>query len=93
MLDEQVKKEVTETYHKLKPIFADAGFYVTVVPTYVGGFMTLGWGTDDTSLRNVPREVIAERFAEAGFKTRYYTPAIHVGSFALPEFVAAEMRD
>ena len=29
--------------------------------------------------------------AEAGLDTRYYTPEIHAGAFALPPFVAAQL--
>ncbi len=86
-------EEVTGTCCRLKPIFADAGFYVTVVPTYVGGFMTLGWGTDDTTLRDVPQEVLADRFAGSGLMTRYYTPDVHRAAFALPAFIIAEIAE
>ena len=85
-------QEVRDTYRRLKPLFADAGFYLTVVPTYVGGAMTLGWATDDRGLRNLGEDVIAGRFATAGFATRYYTPAVHVGAFALPPFITALMN-
>lgn len=80
--------EVTTTHRRLAPQFADAGFYVTAVPTYVGGMMTLAWATDDASLRKLPEATLAERFAAAGFETRYYTPAVHKAAFALPAYVA-----
>ena len=83
--------EVRDTHARLKPLFADASFYVTVVPTYIGGFMTLGWATDDTELRQLPETVLAERFAVQGFSTRYYTPGVHVGAFALPPFISSLM--
>jgi spermidine synthase len=83
--------EVRDTHERLKPLFADVSFYVTVVPTYVGGFMTLGWATDDMELRQLPETVLAERFAVAGFTTRYYTPGVHVGAFALPPFISCLM--
>ena len=81
--------EVTGTSRKLRPLFADAGFYLTVVPTYIGGLMTLGWATDDVALRRLPEATLSERFDAAGFETRYYTPAVHVAAFALPPFIAA----
>lgn len=79
--------EIVSTYAKLAPLFVDAWFYVAAVPTYVGGFMTLGWGCDDAAVRQLPETVIAERFAKAGLDMRYYTPAIHRAAFALPAFV------
>ncbi len=85
--------EVAETYRGLKPLFADATFYVTAVPTYIGGLMTLGWATDDASLRTLSEAVIAERVAKAGIETRYYAPPVHTGAFALPPYVTALMAE
>jgi spermidine synthase len=79
--------EVATTKRRLGPIFADVSFYYTVVPTYVGGFMTLAWGTDDKDLRNVPEKTIVQRFAKAAIKTRYYNPGVHVSAFRLPNFI------
>ena len=79
--------EVTNTYRRMGKSFADNGFYTAVVPTYVGGFMTLGWGTDDARLRDVDVEVLRTRFADAHLKTRYYTPEVHKAAFALPQFI------
>ncbi|MDH2433547.1 polyamine aminopropyltransferase [Pokkaliibacter sp. MBI-7] len=79
--------EVSTTRKRMGLDFADQQFYAAPVPTYVGGIMTLAWGSDDAALRQLPVEVIAERVAQAGFKTRYYTPSIHVGAFALPQYV------
>ena len=85
--------EVAETYRRLEPLFADATFYVTAVPTYIGGLMTLGWATDDASLRTLSEAVIAKRVAAAGIETRYYAPAVHTGAFALPPFITALMAE
>jgi spermidine synthase len=84
--------EVTNTYRRLKSLFADVGFYVTAVPTYVGGLMALGWASNDESLRMLPVDVLCQRFAAAGFETGYYTPQVHLGAFALPPFVTALMQ-
>jgi len=80
--------EVTDSYRRLTPHFADVGFYVIAVPTYIGGFMTLGWATDDAGLRSRTVEEIAGRVGRLGLDTRYYTPGVHVGAFALPGYVA-----
>ena len=84
-------EEITTTYRRLAPLFADVGFYVTAVPTYVGGLMTLAWATDDAELRLLSPATLAERYAAAGFETRYYTPGVHVASFALPPYVTRLM--
>jgi spermidine synthase len=80
--------ELSNTVFNFARLFADAGCYLTVVPTYVGGFMALGWGTDDETLRTVPLEVLEQRYDSAGLGTRYYTPQAHKGAFALPRFIA-----
>ncbi len=84
-------REVTDGYKRLKPHFADVSFFVVAVPTYAGGFMTLGWASDDPRLRGQPEVDIAERFAAAGLRTRYYTPEVHVAAFALPPFISRLM--
>ena len=79
--------EVTNSYHRLGKSFADVGFYMAAVPTYQGGFMALGWATDDAAKRRHDATVIETRFAPLGIATRYYTPAIHQACFALPKLV------
>jgi spermidine synthase len=83
--------EATTTWRRLAPLFADAGYYVIAVPTYIGGLMTLGWATDDETLRQLPEETVAAR--ATGLETRYYAPAVHVASFALPPFITGLMTD
>lgn len=83
--------EVIDGYKRLQPHFADVGFYVIAVPTYVGGFMTLSWASDDTDLRHQTESVLAERYAAAGLETRYYSPAVHKGAFALPPYISRLM--
>ncbi|MCW8915297.1 MAG: polyamine aminopropyltransferase [Magnetovibrio sp.] len=79
--------EVTNTYQRMGKSFVDNGFYTAVVPTYVGGMMALGWGTDDGEMRNVDVETLNQRFQAASLTTRYYTPEVHKAAFALPQFI------
>ncbi|MBN8532088.1 MAG: polyamine aminopropyltransferase [Alphaproteobacteria bacterium] len=85
--------ETQDTYRRQSPIFKDAGFYVAAVPTYVGGNMHLAWATDNATLRTQPVEEIRQRFQAAGFKTRYYTPEVHVAAFALPQYVLDALKE
>ena len=80
-------EEARNTHRRLKALFPDATFYLAQVPTYAGGFMTLGWGCRDANLRKVAPPVIERRFAEARLDTRYYNPAIHFAAFALPTYI------
>jgi spermidine synthase len=81
-------EELKTSWARLRPLFADVAFYTTVVPSYAGGLMALGWATDDVRLRPQPVAAITARYAAAGLATRYYTPALHGAAFALPAFIA-----
>ena len=85
--------ELRETSLRRGRAFPDIWAYVAAVPTYVGGFMTLGWAAKDPLQRQVPVETIRARAAAAGIlgKTRYWTPEIHVGAFQLPPYIAEHL--
>lgn len=80
-------EEVATTYQRLSPLFTEASFYSGAVPTYVGGIMTFAWATDNLALKNVSLETIETRYQAANLSTRFYTPAVHKASFALPQYV------
>ncbi len=80
-------EEVINTKKRMSEHFADMSFYVVAVPTYIGGFMTLAWASNDPDARKVPADVIEARFKKAGFETNYYTPGVHVGAFSLPRYI------
>lgn len=79
--------ELSGTIEKFRRIFKVASCYLATIPTYVGGPMAMGWGTDDETLKSVPLAELESRFAAAGFSTRYYTPEVHKAAFALPRYV------
>ena len=79
--------ELEQTMRSFTSLFADATCYLAAVPTYVGGFMAFGWGTDDPGLRQVPVDTLARRLDASGIVPRYYTPEVHLASFALPRFI------
>mgnify|MGYP001604521268 FL=1 len=79
--------ELAGTAKRLKGLFKDTAFYLAAVPSYYGGFMAFGWGSDSAAPRKAGAAAIARRFKASGIATRYYTPALHVGSFALPRFI------
>ena len=84
--------ELTATIKKFRRLFADGYCYVAAIPTYVGGHMAMGWATDNIKLRHASIAMIAERYRRAGrFKTKYWTPEVHVAAFALPRFIAEKV--
>lgn len=79
--------EARETYQRLARLFDDAALYLTQVPTYAFGFMTLGWGAKSDRARKTDLATIQARFDAAAIDTHYYTPAIHAGCFNLPAYM------
>ena len=79
--------EVTTTRERMAPHFSDQTFYSAAVPTYYGGIMTFAWGSDNADLRQLDLATLQQRFQQTGMKTRYYTPEIHLASFALPQYI------
>jgi spermidine synthase len=78
---------VENTAGRMNGLFADWHFYMAAVPTYIGGAMTFAWGATDAGLRNLPLDTLRQRFAGSGIVTRYYNPEVHLGAFALPQYV------
>ena len=80
-------EEAASTARAFGALFADSQFYHAAVPTYVGGSMLFGWAAMDQDVRQTPLTTLKDRFANSGIVTRYYTPEVHAGSFALPRYV------
>ena len=83
-------EELTNTMRAFTALFSDATCYLATIPTYAGGPMAFGWGTDGDA-RKTPLEVLQGRFLAAGFETDYYSPEVHQAAFALPGYVARLM--
>ena len=79
--------EVTNSWHRLGQSFADVWFFVAPVPTYQGGHMAFGWASDDAGKRTTALADLQARAKASGIDTRYYTPDVHQGSFALPKLI------
>jgi spermidine synthase len=79
--------ELTGTMRAFKQLFADWGCYIASIPTYAGGPMAFGWGSQSPAGRAVTPEQLGERFAASGIETRYYTPAVHKAAFGLPAYI------
>ncbi|MGF1277369.1 polyamine aminopropyltransferase [Acetobacter pasteurianus] len=85
--------ELHETSVRRAKFFPHVSAYVAAVPTYVGGFMTLGIASKGSNLQAQDVEQVRARAQEAGIlgKTQYWTPEIHVGSFNLPPYIAKHL--
>ena len=83
--------EITEALKDLARFFPRSGVYLSVVPTYIGGFMALSWATKGGQRLGTPAGI---RKAKAAYKrlklkTDYYNPEIHAAAFALPNWIKA----
>ena len=79
--------ELTRTAQRFDGVYEHHGFYVIAVPTYFGGFMALGWGSNAVDLSRPVAPILAQRVAAAGLEMRYYNAEIHQAAFALPQFI------
>jgi len=79
--------ELTNTMGAFRALFSDSTCYLATIPTYAGGPMAFGWGTDGTA-RDTPLDVLQGRLDAAGITPDYYTPQVHMAAFALPGYVA-----
>jgi spermidine synthase len=87
--------ELRDTSVRRRKFFPHVTAYVAAVPTYVGGFMTLGWAGKDASLTALSVETIRARARAEGISgtTEYWTPEIHVGAFHLPPYIARHLPE
>ncbi len=82
--------ELRETSRRRARAFPYASAYVAAVPTYVGGFMTLGIAAKSPAIGKASPDMIRARADAAGIlgATRYWTPEIHHAAFQLPPYIA-----
>ena len=80
------KKELKDTMKHLKSTFNYSGVYLTVVPTYIGGYMALTWSSNAI---DILKKVNLDKHSKVINKlnTQYYTKEIHYTSFILPKWI------
>jgi len=80
--------EITEALEELRRFFPQSGLYLTVVPTYIGGYMALSWAGKGKRLGMPPGIKRAQAaFRSSKMKTDYYNADVHAAAFALPEWI------
>ncbi|RME14999.1 MAG: polyamine aminopropyltransferase [Alphaproteobacteria bacterium] len=79
--------ELTGTMRAFRALFSDWTCYLATVPSYAGGPMAFGWGTNGNA-RAVPPAELRRRFEASGIEPLYYTPEVHAAAFVLPGYVA-----
>lgn len=79
--------EAINSHRLLNRSFSDVTFYQAAIPTYYGGIMTFAWASNAPALRQVTQDTLQSRYIVSGITCRYYNPAVHTGSFALPQYL------
>ncbi len=79
--------EITEALEELAGFFPQSGLYLTVVPSYIGGFMALSWAGRKKLGTPAGIAKAAAAYKKSRIKTDYYNADIHAASFALPEWI------
>jgi spermidine synthase len=80
--------EITDALKELARHFPRSGLYLTVVPTYIGGYMALSWASRGREL-GLPAGARRARaaFRASRMRTDYYNPDVHTAAFKLPEWI------
>ncbi len=75
--------------------FPHVAAYLAAVPSYVGGFMTLGIAGKGQGFIQPDVGVVRERARAAGILglTRYWTPEMQISAFNLPPYIAEYLRN
>lgn len=67
-------------------LFAHVAPYLCTQPCYFGGPFALNWASDDGDHLDISAKKLGKRAEKRGIKTRYWTPGVHRGAFALPAY-------
>ncbi len=86
--------ELRATSARQAKSFPHVGAYLAAVPTYVGGFMTLGYAAKRPGVADLPASEIRRRAEAAGIlgQTRYWSPEVQHAAFQLPPYIAELLR-
>ncbi|MBL42848.1 MAG: spermidine synthase [Rhodospirillaceae bacterium] len=79
--EEQFEKMNTH----LNNAFSFYGFYFVTVPTYSGGSMAIGWGSNYLNLSCIDKNKIKEKVNKASLDLKYYNLSMHISSFGIPQ--------
>ena len=82
-------QELRDTSRRRASAFAHVTAYVAAVPTYVGGFMALGFSAKRPGLDALSVPELRDRAATAGIlgQTRYWSPEVQAAAFQLPPYI------
>ncbi len=79
--------ELEQSILCFKKVFKYSSCYLATIPTYIGGFMSIGYATNGSEQSKINSEDINQRIKLSNLKTKYYNSLIHKASFHLPNFI------
>jgi spermidine synthase len=85
--------DLLRIYANLKAVFPLVRVYLAPVPSYPGvlwSFTLASGGTDPLALDEA---TVRQRLEARGISSRYYSPQMHLASFALPPFLAGLLAE
>lgn len=77
-------KAASKTHSKIASVFPISQVYQFHMPTYPSGHWLFGFASKKF---NAVRDLKADEWNKLGIETRYYNTALHLGAFALPNYV------
>lgn len=77
-------KEAIRANGKLKAIFPIVEVYQAPIPTYPSGYWLFGFAS---KAYHPVKDLKADQWNALGLKTKFYNTELHVGAFALPNYV------
>lgn len=81
-------EELTETMSAFKQFFNASACYLATIPTYVGGPMAFGFGTNNKKyIEDIHVEDINVLLKERNIHTEYYNGDVHQAAFVLPVYI------
>jgi len=86
-------EELFNTSSRMRQVFPDVRTYLGFVPIYPGVVWSFTMAAGDGELDVADVDTIGRRYRERGLRTRFITPELQRGSFALPPFVSTLLRD
>ena len=72
------------SHKRIVNTFPISKVYQAHIPTYAAGYWRFGFASKKYHPIN---DLKAENWSALNLRTRYYTPRLHVGAFALPAFL------
>ncbi len=83
----EANSELRGVAENLRKLFAYRRFAMACVPTYVPGAMVFSLAGDAEASFTVAEQTLQKRLDASRVACRYYTPALHYGSMALPRYM------